>query len=528
VIAQMAVRSSGRGDDTSRVRLASALDGRARRAAALVAALVLVLLAFPLAARPAGAAVGTVAPPTPDLGPTIDPLQPYDSSEGTTCSTTVQPGVVAVQNLITRAYGAQSFGTLRTCSATSKSGHEEGRSLDWMNNAANAAQKARADEFVAWLLATDKYGNQFAMARRLGVMYIIWNDWMWRSYDVTRRDNPSSNPHTDHIHISFGWPGARAQTSYFTGGYGCSPDTAGCPLTRLGGTERFATAVLVARAAVPESDTVVIASGEQNHLVDGLVAAPLARAHDAPVLLTLGSSVPAVTAAEITRRGASRALVIGGEGAIAASVVDQLAALGVTDVQRFAGADRYGTAAAVARAVGSPSGRAFVASGLNPSLLYALVAGAPGAATQVPVLLVPGDRVPAEVSAALTDLGVSSVRVVSPPAVVPDALLGQLPGATRVAGTDVYTVATALATAVGAETGTTEVVLASGNATNIVDALPGGVFGRPVLLTPSTSLSTATRSWLVANPAVESVTVLGGTGAVSDFAARMASLYVSP
>lgn len=467
------------------------------------------------------------APPTPAFGPSIDPYAVYEGQS--TCSTDPKPGVVDFSRMALAAYPyTGSYGISRECNLGGQSEHKEGRAFDWMVSASNSRDVGAVDDMINWLLATDRYGNRHANARRLGVMYIIWNNWMWRAYDVTRTTNASSDPHDDHIHISFGWDGAYARTSYFTGGYGCSPDTAGCPLTRLGGSDRYATSVVVARAAVPESDTVVIASGEPAHLVDGLVAAPLATAHSAPVLLTQGSTLPASVGAEITRRGATRALVVGGEGAVAASVVDQLAGLGVSDVQRFAGVDRYATAAAVAGAVGSPAGRAFVATGLNSSLVYALLAGAPGAALQAPVLLVPPTQVPPVVSAALADLGVASVQVVSPPALVPDAVLAGLPGATRIAGTDAYSVSTALATAVAPVVGVADVVLGSGDAAHVVDSLPGGVFGRAVLLTPTASLSTVTRSWLAAHPEVASVTVLGGTGAVTDFTARMASLYVTP
>jgi hypothetical protein len=91
--------------------------------------------------------------------------------------------------------------------------------VDWTRNAALPDQKAQADDFIAWLLATDAYGNAHANARRLGVSYIIWNTQMFRLYDVARGWQPytGSSPHTDHVHISFTWAGAWARTSFFTG-----------------------------------------------------------------------------------------------------------------------------------------------------------------------------------------------------------------------------------------------------------------------------------------------------------------------
>src|SRR3954452_5714603 len=57
------------------------------------------------------------------------------------------------------------------------------------------------------------------MARRYGIMYMIFNHKIWGSYNAAAgwRDYTGPNPHTDHIHVSFGWPGALEQTSYWTG-----------------------------------------------------------------------------------------------------------------------------------------------------------------------------------------------------------------------------------------------------------------------------------------------------------------------
>jgi hypothetical protein len=57
------------------------------------------------------------------------------------------------------------------------------------------------------------------MARRLGVMYIIWNGRIWGSYRAAEgwRSYGGANPHTDHVHFSFSRAGALKQTSYWTG-----------------------------------------------------------------------------------------------------------------------------------------------------------------------------------------------------------------------------------------------------------------------------------------------------------------------
>ena len=82
---------------------------------------------------------------------------------------------------------------------------------------------------LGWLLATDREQNAYAMARRLGVMYLIWNNRIWSTSRADQGWRPysdcaghpersaDSRCHRDHLHISLSWEGARGVTSYWTG-----------------------------------------------------------------------------------------------------------------------------------------------------------------------------------------------------------------------------------------------------------------------------------------------------------------------
>jgi hypothetical protein len=166
-------------------------------------------------------AVGVVpaahaAPPTPNFGPAIDGYQPYVGQS--TCSPTPKPGVVDFRDLLRATYGRADLGIGRDCGVGGQSEHKEGRALDYPFNAFDANQKAQADDLVGWLLATDQHGNTHALARRLGIMYIIWNQRIWEAYRPGAGWQPygGASPHTDHVHVSFGWPGAQRQTSWWT------------------------------------------------------------------------------------------------------------------------------------------------------------------------------------------------------------------------------------------------------------------------------------------------------------------------
>lgn len=193
-------------------------------ALAAVAAVVVAGVAAPAAAQ--------AAPATPVFGSTIDGYAAYDGQD--TCDPTAKPGVVAFRDLLNATYDTHQSGIGRQCNGGSVSEHHEGRALDYHFNYYNSADRADATDLINWLLATDSYGNKHAMARRLGIMYIIWNKQIWSSYDASSGWRPYSgaSPHTDHIHFSFSWAGAEKRTTWWSANqvagnasvYGVLPD----------------------------------------------------------------------------------------------------------------------------------------------------------------------------------------------------------------------------------------------------------------------------------------------------------------
>ena len=130
--------------------------------------------------RPTSPAPARSAPATSFFGPAIDDYANYDGQD--TCDPTPKPGVVSFKDLLQQTYGVHSWGITRSCDTSGVSEHEEGRALDYHFAYSSDVQRAQADDLLAWLLATDIFGNTHAMARRLGLMYIIWNRQIWESY----------------------------------------------------------------------------------------------------------------------------------------------------------------------------------------------------------------------------------------------------------------------------------------------------------------------------------------------------------
>jgi trimeric autotransporter adhesin len=179
-------------------------------------------LAAPLAAIALGSlAVGTAAaaPDTPAFGRSIEALASYDSQ--TTCSPTVKTGTGNLRTMLLNAYpGTGDLGIVRACTSGGISEHKEGRAWDWKVNAFDARQDAQAKDFFAWALASDQYGNRHAIARRLGIMYMIYNRQIWSASnpDAGWRPYTGASPHTDHVHISLTRRGGDAQVTYWTSG----------------------------------------------------------------------------------------------------------------------------------------------------------------------------------------------------------------------------------------------------------------------------------------------------------------------
>lgn len=197
----------------------------------------MVVLRTLAAALTAAVAVGLMGPaaqaapadPTPsvELPSVIDRPAFYEAQ--TLCAPKSRPGTRALRDLLLDTYGPATVYIPRTCTS-STSEHFDGRALDWMRNKRVASEREMADSFVDWLLEPAADGTPHEMARRLGIMYIIWNGRMIRMYDPGRgwteyRGCRSTNKgkaldttcHRNHVHFSMSWDGAAAITSWWTG-----------------------------------------------------------------------------------------------------------------------------------------------------------------------------------------------------------------------------------------------------------------------------------------------------------------------
>jgi len=270
---------------------------------------------------------------------------------------------------------------------------------------------------------------------------------------------------------------------------------------RAAGADRIATAVAVSQDSFPAGNAGAVVLARADDYPDALVGGPLAAAKNAPLLLTEGSTLPAATATELKRVlvAGGTVYVLGGTSAIPASVATQLTGLGYS-VVRYSGADRYATAVAVAKALGSPT-TVLLATGTN--FPDALAAGPAAAHVHGAILLTDGPTVPTATARYLA--GAHVTYAIGGPAAA------AVPSATAILGADRYATAAAVAT----KFFPTSAVAGVATGASFPDALAGGaqlaLMGGPLLLSSLASVPASTTNYLNADHgSLTNVYVYGG------------------
>lgn len=113
-------------------------------------------------------------------------------------------------------------------------------------------------------------------------------------------------------------------------------------ITRLGGTDRFETAIEISKEfAKGDKITDAIIANCDNY-ADSISAAPLSVYKNAPILLTGAQDLNVKTKARLQEMNIKNVYILGGTGAVSSNVENQLKGLGYT-VTRYGGANRIET-----------------------------------------------------------------------------------------------------------------------------------------------------------------------------------------
>lgn len=197
---------------------------------------------------------------------------------------------------------------------------------------------------------------------------------------------------------------------------------------RIKGSNRYGTAANLALETVEAlhlSDpvTVFIANGDE--FPDALSASAAAGASQAVILLTEAHSLPGETIAALNQLQLERIIVVGGDNAVAPTVVNQIANVTGIVPMRWSGGDRYVTSAVISANTFSPNVEfAFVAVGtaFPDALVAAPMAGQLG----IPVLLTEKGSLPEKIYDELLRLRPKNIMIFGGRSAVSDNVMAKL------------------------------------------------------------------------------------------------------
>jgi putative cell wall-binding protein len=301
-------------------------------------------------------------------------------------------------------------------------------------------------------------------------------------------------------------PGAR--------GYGIKPWTQFnqkiIGISRISGSDRYATSVAVSKSAWTQAGTVIVVTGL--NYPDALASSSLTKSMDAPILLSRTDSMDANVVDEIQRLKATKAILVGGTGVIGAGVEAQLIALGIS-ASRISGSNRFDTSVKVAEMIGTNNG-IIVATGSNfpDALSIAPIA----AIKSIPVLLSPTNSLDLYVSAFIANKNIPISYVIGGSNVISDSIISGLPYCKRLSGYDRYATNLRIVNEFSLDLNFDTVYLATGS--NFPDALSGSALAAknnaPIILTGKDTISEDAIN-LIKSKNVKHVVILGGTNVIS-------------
>ena len=280
---------------------------------------------------------------------------------------------------------------------------------------------------------------------------------------------------------------------------------------RIDGRDRIETAINISKKNYDKAKSVIVV--RHDLFPDSMTASVLAKLKDAPILLNPTDKLDSRVGDEIKRLGAEEVIIVGGQNSVSEKVREDLKAYDADkNVERIAGADRYGTSEMVAKRVVGITGKkntGVVASGqVFPD---ALSVGTFASREGYPILLVKKDSVPSQIQNALKGLDINKTYIAGGTNTISRLVEAKLPNVVeRMAGSTRYETSVAIAKSkFGASK---EAYIASGE--EFADALVispiSGKFNRPTLLVSRNKNSNSPVKTYIRNAGFTSITAIGG------------------
>lgn len=181
---------------------------------------------------------------------------------------------------------------------------------------------------------------------------------------------------------------------------------------RIDGDDRFATSRALANEVFGTAGSPVAYLATGLNFPDALSASAAAGRVDAPVILIDGRAptLDSETMALLDSLGVERVVIVGGANSVSIDLERNLRLSGLfANVRRLSGNDRYETSSNIARDAFPQAARVFIATGVT--FPDALAGAAWAAASDSPLIVVPGGCVPSRVVRDLTNYQVDAITL---------------------------------------------------------------------------------------------------------------------
>lgn len=292
-------------------------------------------------------------------------------------------------------------------------------------------------------------------------------------------------------------------------------------INRLSGQDRYGTSNAVVSQGWKKSEYAVLVNSQM--FADAITSAPLSKKYNAPILLTDSNSLTDSTKQKLQELGVKNVIIIGGTGVVSDNVKNTVESMGLS-VRRIWGQDRYETSVNVAKELGNVE-NAFVVSGEDWK--SALTVAPIASKMQAPILLISSDG---KVSSSVGNYCMNNKKVsfnitgskeFSDKISSDNALVTHNFGiSSYIEGDNSLDIIKQLKNKYSNNMDLSNIYLASDK--GFADALSGsalaGQNGNPIILVGDTNQSVVNS--FISNNNVNNVTVLGGTGVVSDTSAN--------
>ncbi|GAB6172978.1 hypothetical protein JCM15765_24560 [Paradesulfitobacterium aromaticivorans] len=294
---------------------------------------------------------------------------------------------------------------------------------------------------------------------------------------------------------------------------------------RLAGNSRYDTAIAISQQGWKSSEFAIIASGER--FQDALIAAPLSKLYNCPILLTSGGELDDKLKNELARLNVKKAYLIGTLANVSSVFEYQMYLQGIETI-RLAGKDDYATSAAVAAQKFGATDTVVLVNG--DSYADALSIAPIAAAKGWPILFTAKDYLPSDVSEYLASSDAKKTYIIGGTGVISDSVASQTSNPERIWGFDRYDTNMQVISHFSSEIQTQKVYLATGE--NYPDALAGTALAQmtnsPIVLINPYGMSDTTKQYLSNLPGSSVLNILGGTSVVPDNVLQQPTSSTSP